>query len=420
MNIENLNNWNPWWQTKNMPEIFKGIKRDINPLIFKSLKEKEILVFTGIRRCGKTTIMYQIIDYLLKDYDANQILYVNLDDELLKKEKIETIYSEYKQNKNPDKKSFVFLDEIQNIQNWELFLKKYYDLKENIKFIISGSCSNLLTQEYSTLLTGRNLTFKIYPLDFKEYLEFKKIEKKNITTSIKNKIIYELSDFFENGGFPEVFFKEKEIKHILLKQYFYDIIYKDIIRRHNLNSKKITDLAIYLLTNISNPFSINKLRNFTGLATDSIKEYISYLEDAFIISTINHFSYSLKESSQLPKKVYSTDTGLRNIAGFKFSEDTGKIAENSVFIQLKKQEKEIFYWKNKGEIDFIVKNKDQTLTAINVSYTNEIPEREINSLLEFKKKFKKTKELIILTKDTEKKENEIKYIPLWKWLLDIK
>ena len=291
-------------------------------------------------------------------------------------------------------------------------------MQDNVKFIVSGSSASLLKKEYSTLLTGRNLTFKIFPLSFKEYLDFSKISYKSINTVIKNKILHELNQFFETGGFPEVFFKEKELKHVLLKGYFDDIIYKDIVSRHNINAEKINDLTVYLLTNISNLFTIRKIRNFTGLSIDSIKDYISYLEDAFLIETLNYFSYSVKESIQMPKKSYTLDCGLRNIAGFKFSRDEGRLAENLVFVELKRRDKELYYWKNKGEIDFVIKNRDQTLTAINVCYSDEIEEREIKSLLEFKKEFKsKAKELVLLTKDIEKKEQGIRFIPLWKYLL---
>ncbi len=418
MNTETLENWNPWWASKEVPRVLAGMKRSIDPLIFRSVKEKEIIILTGVRRCGKTTIMYQMIDFLLKDVLPAQILYLNLDDEMLKKESLEAIYSEYRQYKNPDKKAFVFLDEIQNISGWERFLKKRYDLQDSVKFVISGSSAGLLRQEYSTLLTGRNLTFKIFPLSFKEYLYFLKIDYSSINTLVRNKILHALREFFETGGFPEVFFKEKEIKRLLLKEYFDDILYKDIVSRYNVTAKKISDLAVYLLTNISSQFTIRKIRNFTGLSIDSIKDYISYLEEAFLVETINYFSYSIKESIQRPKKSYALDCGIRNIAGFKFSKDEGKLAENLAFIELRRREKEAYYWKNKGEVDFVIKNKDNTLTAINVSYADEIDERESKSLLEFKKEFNKTKELILLTRDTEKKEHGIKFIPLWKWLLE--
>jgi len=417
MDIENLNNWNLWWNTGNVPDALNGIARTIDLTIFGTLKIREITVLTGIRRAGKTTIMYQMIGFLLKDVKPEQILYVNLDDETLKKESLENIYNLYRQSKNPQNKAYVFLDEIQNIQDWQLFLKKHYDLRDNVKFIISGSSAKLLRGEYATLLTGRNLTFNIYPLSFKEYLKFANVSIEQITATTKNTILHHLNNYLEYGGFPEVFFKESELKRLLLKQYFDDIIYKDIISRHNVTATKINELAIYLLTNMSNAFSYRSIRNFTKLSIDSINDYIAYLEEAYMVVIINYFSYSLKEGSQMPKKCYVIDTGIRNIAGFKFTRDLGRLVENCVAIKLKQENMDVYYWKKKGEVDFVVKEKDQSLTAINVSYTDEIVERETKALLEFKKEFKKTKKMILITKDLEKQEKNITFIPFWKWVL---
>ena len=417
MNLEYLNNWNPWWSTKEVPKAFKGISRKINPEIFRTLKEREIIALTGIRRSGKTTIMYQMIDTLFKDHDKEQIFYVNLDDELISKEGLEEIYNTYRQNKNPDKKAFIFLDEIQNIEEWEKFLKKHYDLRNPVKFIISGSSASLLKGEYSKLLTGRNFTFTIFPLSFKEFLDFSQVKYEQLDTETKNKIINKLHEYFEYGSFPEVYFKEKELKKLLLRQYFDDIIYKDIVKRHNINAKKITDLAIYLMTNTTNIFTIRKIKNFTGLSADSITEYISYLEDSYLIITLTHFSYSLKETHQIPRKTYSSDSGIRNSVSFIFSQDIGRLAENSVCVELKRRNQEIYYWKEKGEVDFVVKNQDNSLTAINVSFTDKIDEREILSLKEFQNKNKKTQNLILLTYNTDRDRDGIKFIPLWKWMI---
>lgn len=418
MNIEHLGNWNPWWVTKEVPSVFCGVPRSVDPLLFKALAEREIIALTGIRRGGKTTIMYQMIVSLLKKHDPSQILYVNLDDEVLKKETLESIYTLYRQHKNPEEHAFVFLDEIQNITGWEQFLKKYYDLREKVKFIISGSSAHLLRGEYATLLTGRNLTFTIFPLAYKEFLEFGNIDVHEMTTKVRRKLLHELYAYLEYGGFPEVYFKEKEVKRILLKQYLDDIIYKDIVKRHNLNAKKITDLAVYLLTNIANSYTSRKIRNFTGLSLESIKDYISYLEDAYLISPLDHFSYSLKETAQLPRKSYALDCGLRNIVGFRFSHDLGRLAENCVRAALQRQGKDVFYWKGNGEVDFVVKHGNNALTGINVSFTDKIPEREIKGLVEFKARFKKTKKILLLTQGTEERRGEVLLVPLWKWLLE--
>ncbi len=419
MEIEKLEEWNPWWEDPKTIEKSKGKERSKYKLLLKSINIKEITIITGIRRSGKSTLMYQMIDNLLEQgIDPKQILFVNLEDQKLTKDSLEDIYNSYKTNINPKKKAYIFLDEIHKKEKWELWIRKKYDQNNN-KFVISSSSSYLLKKEYSRLLTGRNLTFDVFPLSFEEFLNFKEIDNKNIVLEkTKALTLNYLKKYLENGGFPEIVLKEKEFKTKILKQYFDDIIFKDVIDRFNSNSKKTEDLALYLATNITNILSLRKIRESLGISYDTIKDYISFYREAFLFFSLDHFSYSYKEQKSSASKIYCIDNGLRNAVSFKFSKDEGKLAENLVFVELKRREENIYYWKEKGEVDFIVKNNNQTLTAINISYTDEINERETRSLTEFKNKFKKTEELILITKNTKKQEKGIKFIPLWQWLLD--
>lgn len=425
MNADKLIEWNPWWETKKVPEELKAKPRPKYEQLVTSIEIKEITIITGVRRSGKSTLMYQMIDSLLNEgIEPAQILFVNLEDKKLVKDSLQDIYSSYRQNINLDKKAYVFLDEIHKKDGWEAWIRKKYDLKTKDKFVISGSCSYLLKREYSTLLTGRNVTFEVMPLSFEEFLLFNTItiDKSNLKKGLllektKLQILKSLDEYLLLGGFPEVVLKQKNFKMKLLEQYFDDILYKDIIDRYNLNSQKTKDLALYLITNFTSFISLRNLRNSLKISYDTIKDYISYYTEAFLFFTVDHFSYSFKEQKTLASKIYCIDNGLRNSVSFKFSKDEGKLAENCVFIHLKRQNKYAYYWKSQNEVDFVVKNADNSLEAINVSYTDEINEREIKGLLEFKKEFKKTKKLIIITKTTEKNENGIEYIPLWKWLI---
>jgi len=425
MDIAKLTEWNPWWENGKVPEELKAKERPHYRQLLESVKIKEITIITGVRRSGKSTLMYQMVDKLLKEgTDPNQILLVNLEDKKLIEDSLQDIYESYRQNINPEKKAFIFLDEIHRKKDWEAWIRKKYDLKTNDKFVISGSCSYLLKKEYSTLLTGRNLMFEVMPLNFEEFLLFgnitvnkNKLNKGIILEKTKLQVIKKLKEYLTLGGFPEITLKQKNFKTKILEQYFDDIIYKDIIDRYNLNSQKTKDLAIYLLTNFTGLISLRNMRNSLQISYDTIKDYLAYYEEAFLFFRADHFSYSFREQKTLASKVYCIDNGLRNAVSFKFSKDEGKLAENCVFIHLRRTNKHPYYWKNQNEVDFVIKNPDNSLEAINVSYTDEINERETKGLLEFKKSFKKTKKLTLITKNTEKKENGINFIPLWKWIL---
>ena len=426
MEIEKLNEWNPWWENSSSIKELSGKLRPTYAELLNSLDIKEVTIITGIRRGGKSTLMYQMIKTILeREVHPHHILFINLEDKKLAYDSLEEMYLSYRQHLNVDEKCYVFLDEVHKKEGWEAWVRKRYDQKAKVKFVISGSCSYLLKKEYSTLLTGRNLTFEVFPLSFEEFLSFKGIALENIRRGIimeKTKLILlqSLEEYIFLGGFPEVFFKLKSFRIRLLEQYFDDILYKDIVDRYNLNAQKARDLALFLATNFTGIISLRNLRNALGLSYDTIKDYLSYYQEAFLFFTIDHFSYSFKEQKTLPVKVYSIDNGLRNAVAFKFSKDEGKLVENLVLVELKRKEKIVYYWQNRGEVDFVINNQDGSLTAINVSYGETIEEREFNALLEFKKEFPQTKELILITKQKEEKEKEVVLIPLWKWLLDSK
>lgn len=388
--IEILKKWNIWEK-----EIDIGIKREYYlKKIFPYINRKEIIVLKGIRRCGKSTIIKQIMLELVKNgIDKKQILYLNLEDynfaDNLKIELFDIVMQEYiKYSKNKNKVYF-FIDEIQKIPSWEKWIRTKYDLNENIKFIVTGSSASLISKELSTLLTGRNISFTIMPLSYEEYCSFTK--KENI------------GEYMEYGGFPEVVL-EKDIdkKHQILQQYFEDIIHKDIIDRYNIrNTKQIIDLARYLISVSGSKVSVNKLSKVFGIAKDTLSNYINYMIDAYLLFEVTYFSYSAKikhELSKLPK-LYSIDAGLISIANIKYSKNTGQQFENAVFFKLAEKYKEISYWGElKSEVDFIV-NK----TAINVTSSDNIKEREFKGLNDFNEKHKGFN-LILISNSLKKEE----------------
>ena len=263
-------------------------------------------------------------------------------------------------------------------------------------------------------------------MSFTEFLSFKGIYidetqvKKGLLLERQQYVIKNaLQEYLSFGGFPEIIQKDLIFKTKILAQYFDDILFKDIVDRYTVNSQKAKDLALYLLTNITGQISLRSLRAMLGLSYESIKDYLSYYAEAFFLFAIDHFSYSMKTQKMNPSKIYCIDTGLRNAVSSSFSKDEGKLAENVVINELKHRGCDVYYWKSgkQHEVDCIIKNKDQTLTAINITYTDSINDREFLSLKEFAKEFPSTNTLICITKNMEKQEQGITYIPLWKWLL---
>jgi len=423
-----LTDWNIWWAEKNAVKKLSGIERQQTNQLIEFLKIRETKIITGVRRSGKSTLMYQVIDKLLdQGVSAENILFINFEDLQLKGMEVENVFNEYLREISPRGKVYLFLDEVQHSKDWWFFIKKNYDLKRDISFFISGSGSKLLPREYSSLLTGRNVSVEVFPLNFREFLKFKDFsvgELKFITTESENRIMYLLKEYAAYGGFPEVVLKEKNFKNILLNQYFTDIINKDIVNRYNANSTKTFDLAKYLLTNVSNLFSFRSARAATGLGMETIEKYTSFITESYLVNFMPFFSYSLKIQNQYPKKVYCIDTGLRNVVSFKFSEDMGRIAENLVFIELKRRGKEVYYWKGEHEVDFVIKEDLKPEGLIQVSWNIEDKKtkiREVNGLTEAMNEFNLSEGLII-TGDYSGEEKigdkTIKYVPLWRWLLD--
>lgn len=415
--------WNPWWISKKVEPNKYKIEREKTKEIIKFLKVREIIILKGVRRSGKSTIIYQIISHLLENkVNPKNIFYFNFDQPLKNNnlEIIDDLLNNYLELNDPKGKIYVFLDEIQNIESWEKWVKKEYDLKENeIKFIVTGSNNSLLSNKISSALTGRTISINIFPLSFSEYLLFNNFKYNDIDID-ENKIKHHFNIFLKKGGFPEVVLeKEEYINKKRLLEYFENILLRDIITIKEVKeTKKLKDLAYYLITNNSSQITYSKLSQILGLNKSTIKEYILYIDQAFLIFAVNFYSYSLKKSIsiQKPKKIYCIDNGLREAVSFKFWDDNSKLIENLIFIDLLRRGLDIYYWFSKNEIDFVV-SENNNLNLINVCYSDEIPEREIKGFIEFEKEHKNINKKIIITKNLEKKENNVLYIPAHKWIL---
>jgi len=409
---ESIQRWNIWWENPQEIKKFIGTERLSLSTILTELKIPHIKDIIGVRRCGKTVLMYQIISKLIEqNIPAKNILYLNFDDpELTDIE--ETIKTSL--HINPDI-SHIFLDEIQNIKQWEKIIRVYFDRKKFKQIFVSGSSASLISRDIGKTLTGRHITKIITPFSFKEYLVKQKIEK---PTDISNreKVIHFLEIYLKNGGFPETIGTDQLTSNSILIDLYNDILSRDIVSRFDADLDIVKKIGYYLITNIGVLFSYNSVARALNLHYDTVKKYVPYFEEVFILFVIPFFSWKIKTTIKKDMKCYSIDTGLRNAVSFKFSDDLGKLAENLVLIELKRRNKDVYFWKGKKEVDFVIREEGK-LTAINVTYTNEISNREKEGLLDFKEKYTKVN-LIIITKELEKTDEDgIKYIPLWKWLL---
>lgn len=387
----------------------------------KALKYPNILAILGIRRCGKS-----IFSYLLAK--THKFAYINFDDERLaglKTEDLNKILESFYELYGDIE--YIILDEIQNVDNWELFVNR---LRRTKKIILTGSSSKLLSGELSTHLTGRYLDKLLFPFSFKEFLKLKEFkENKVYTTKEKAEIMKFLQEYLEMGGFPEAYKFGKG----MISRIYEDILTKDILLRYNISKKEeIKKLAKYLITNSSEQITYSKLAGIFNIKhVSTISNWISYLENSFLLFKLERFDFKLKQQFIAPKKVYCIDTGLVNSIGFKFSENRGKIMENGVASELQRRKSadkslEVYYWKDyqQNEVDFVLKRDKKIESLIQVtaaSSRNEIKERELKALIKASKELK-CRDLLIITSDYEAEEKiegrKINYIPLWKWLLE--
>ncbi len=410
-------------QQKRIRPIEGFVRREKLSEVANFIKLRHSVIITGIRRCGKSVFLSQIInDFFSKYY------YVNFEDERLSSFKAEDFNRLYEVCLELfGKAKTFFLDEVQNVSGWEKWVRRMYE--DGFKFFITGSNARLLSKELATVLTGRHLQAQIFPFSFREFLESKKFgfKKEDIyLTERRATIVKLLSEYLSDGGFPE-YLKYKKIE--ILQGYFNDIIQRDIVERYGIkNVKQLKELARFLLTNTANPMTYNQLKKLTEIKSVSTAiKYFSFLENAYLLLSVPFFSHSLRKQSANPFKVYAIDTGMRNAIGFKFSRDAGRIYETAVAIELKRRREEIYYWKNSQheEVDFVVWSGGKVEELIQVCFDAEerdVKKRECNALIKASKELK-CRNLIVITEDYEAEEKhgkiKIKFIPLWKWLLEV-
>lgn len=429
-----LAEYNEFWKNNNYRSNL--VKRPFYQNQLSQLtKRREIVSVVGIRRSGKSSILKLCIDTLLDSgVQEKNILHVNLEDFRIginhDVDTLENIYQQYLELNKPQGRIYLFLDEIQTIKNFERWLRTYYDKEKDLKIFITGSSSALLSGELASLITGRHISLTVYPLSFLEYVNFKnsnllkvfrEMSAYSFNLSQNNKeIMALLKDYLKTGGFPEIVYGRIESRELQLQQYLTDILYKDIYKRYAIkNLDLLQKLLQYLITNSSNEISVNRIAQILSSSRTTISQLINYYKKVFLLETTTLFSYSANDKLQIkkPQKVYCVDAGLYYAVKQTAQEDLSKIAENIVFLQLKNTwGKNVFYWKSKIEIDFIIDDG----FPVNVTYTDNIPDREWEGLFYYFRVKNLTRGMLITKNILDKKEESgkvIDYVPLWMFLL---
>ena len=386
------------------------------------LKGNEIVVISGIRRCGKSSLL-KIISRRIKstkifvNFDDIRLTEFNIDDF----QNIEDICVElYGEQENIT----YFLDEIQNVKFWEKWVNNLYS--REIKVFVTGSNSNLLSSEISTHLTGRNKVLKLFPFSFKEFLRFKKIDKidlKILTSTQKSKIYKYFLEYFNNGGFPLIL-KNNDLE--LSGQYFEDILNKDILNRYKVKETKgLKDLIIFLFSNVGRIYSYSTLQKVSGIKSlSTIKNYIDYFENVFLLNKVGLFDYSIKKQMVSSTKIYAMDNSFLKTIAFNFLENAGHRLENLVFLQLLRMDNDVYYHFGKKKCDFVIKKNLKIVQAVQVSLELSNPitkKREVDGLLDAMGTYKLNEGLILTLENEESFINDDKKIiikPVWKWLLE--
>lgn len=420
---------NEYWQAS-LPELKA---RDFD---FSLVQTDLINDFIGIRRAGKTYLLFFVIQHLLEDkkIDKRATLYINFENRKLyplKKDYfnqlIELIFAEKLLERF--KKVYLFLDEVQNVPAWQKYLRSIYDeFKGRIKMFISGSNAAVLEKEDASLLTGRHLSINTFPLSFKEFLRFNNLLSEDTLLLERERSIIKkaLEDYLRFGGFPEVVLSSS--KEQILQQYFSDIISRDVVFKQNIRKgiSVVEDLGLYLLNNICCLSSFRRLTNLfnskgTKISLPTLEGYFRFFLDAFLFFSTRIFSYNIKDQFQHPLKIYCADTGLVSSLT---STEPAKRYENIVAVELRRRKKFIYYWKDYqyNEVDFLIKDSLKPNQLIQVSVEEEQTKQspKIDSLLKAGKELK-CEELLVITRDYEAREiikdKAIIFIPLWKWLL---
>lgn len=387
------------------------------------LQTSEILIISGIRRCGKSVLMQQIRDRLVEkdfffNFDDERLANFKLDDFQKLQECFVELFGE---------QHTYYFDEIQNIEGWERFVRRLYNAGN--KIVITGSNARMLSRELGTHLTGRYIQVEIYPFSFQEYLAMNEIPvnaKTLYTTTGRATMVKSFVKYMECGGFPK-FLQDGSVSY--LTSLYESIIYRDILTRNGLtNEKEMLELMFYLASNATKRVTYSSLGKVVGIQhPDTIKNYLEYIQQTYLISQLFRYDPSVKKQMMSPKKIYFVDNAIIKRIGFNATENNGVFLENLVFIELKRRGWDVYYYADKKECDFIVRKGLHISDAYQVTLKMDSPqtrEREIAGVREAMQAYSLSKGYILTFEGKETITFDdgtiVEVVPVSEWILQYK
>jgi uncharacterized protein len=429
---ELLSEHNPHWQGSFYEE---GVRRNTLDKVIQYIDIPHVISIVGVRRCGKSTLLRQTINYLIKERNIapQHILFINLETPALGSYRydvtyLERLYSDYLKLIQPQGQVFFFLDEAQFFPQWQVFVKSHYEQKK-IKFFITGSNSRLLSSEYITLLSGRTLPVEIFPFSFAEFIRARGMDDQNKIglATISYRLRSLMDEYLHFGGFPEIaYVQDPAVKKEILSMYGRHILFQDIAPRFNVKKPgDLENLYYYLITNVSSLYTYNSLAGAVGLNDKTVKDYMTFFADARLLMSVDLHEYSVKQRLKSPRKVYSIDTGIAATGSLSYSKNIGRLLENLVFLELTRRGLDVFYYRTKNnlEVDFLCRRDRQATALIQTSLEMEADKTRKREIRALEKAMEETglQESTIVTLEEEGEQTvgagRIAIVPAYKYLL---
>lgn len=404
---------NPWWSTEKVPERLHGFERTEYLDLLEKVLGKKVLIVMGPRRSGKTTLLFQLISRLLKKGTSpDRILYAEMDHPLIVS--LDAVVSRFREMHGINRKEelYLFLDEIQYVDDWGRWVKGLYDV-ENVNIVVSGSSTTIMRPTLATYLTGRNYRLDVWPLSFQEYVDLRGRPGREETYLYSRY----MEDYMFTGGYPEaVLEKDPTIRRMFLSSYFEDMIDRDVVRVYGVREvRTLRELAAHVLENTAQVLSLNKLSNVLKIPLSSLSKYVSFLESAYLFFPVEYHSGSINERRYNPKKYYAVDTGLKHaLTGRK---NLGTMAENILYLHLRRKHGDVHYWKDRYEVDFVL---EKGRKIIECKYHDRIDVADLKGLGRYVGKHDPESVTVVSRSVEEEMEvggRKVEVVPLWKYIL---